>query len=60
VLFIGQRVAAGMAKHVGVSLESQFGLLACPLHYAREHRRAERRAALGCENEAWSGVLFAL
>jgi hypothetical protein len=40
-----------MAKHVGVSLESQLGLLARPLHDASEPRRAKRRAALGCEYE---------
>ena len=42
---IGQRIATGMPKHVGMNPELEARLDAGPLHHLGEARRAERRAA---------------
>lgn len=60
VPLIGQRVATRVPEHMGVRLETQLGLPACPFHHACEACRAEGRTALGGEHKGRLGLLFAL
>lgn len=49
--FVGEREAAGVAKHVRMRLEAEVGSRPCPLDHASEAGRSERRAALRREDE---------
>jgi hypothetical protein len=57
---IGQLVTAGVAQHVRMRLEREFGLRARALDHPGKPSRTEGCATLRCEHEGWFGLLFAL
>jgi hypothetical protein len=60
VSLVSQRVAAGVAQHVRVCLEPKLGHDPRPLDHAGKAGRAERRPALGGEDEGALRLLRAL
>jgi hypothetical protein len=57
---VRQSVAAGVAEHVGMRLEAQLSLPACPFDHAGEASGAERCPAFRGEHEGRLGFLLAL
>lgn len=60
VASIRQRKAACVSEHVGMRLEAELGLDACPLDHPGETGGTERRAAFRGKDERRSWLLFAL
>ena len=59
VPLVGERIAAGMAKHMGVRLQFEAGASGRTLDHPGEARGRERRAALADENE-WRRLCLTL
>ena len=58
VSLVSERKAAGVPKHVRVSLKAKPGGLASALHHAGKASRGERRAALRREHKGGLRVLL--